>query len=183
MTTIYDAAKHSFVSAANMLAALQESRIELLGEARAQLEDRPKLKLAQGYNDIGQVLGTCLPPGGQAELSASETGDALELRCSNAGWMTLEAKMQNRAIPSEYYVELGIDAKQPVVADVFIREFLTDGTTNDVGHREVRITDTIAICRLSAADLSEDATAHRVIVHVRQPASRMIIDRLAVTLI
>ncbi|MFC3571272.1 hypothetical protein [Paracoccus simplex] len=183
MTTLYEAAMRNFCAAADILEALQSTRLDLVGEARNGLIGRPRLALGGGYNDVTSFFGACLPVSGRAELLAAENGSGVELRCSSADWLTLEGTLAGEVITDSCYVEMQLSADRPVIADVFLREFLDGGAVRDTGHRECHLSvGGVAVCKLALPELAEDVTARRVIIHLRHPAARLIIDRLAITL-
>ncbi|SMO97827.1 hypothetical protein [Paracoccus laeviglucosivorans] len=183
MTTIFDAAMRNFRAAADILEALQATRLDLVNEARTGLIGRPKLGLAGGYNNITASFGACLPTSARADVLMAEDNGGIELRCSGADWMTLEGTLP-ADMPAEHcYMEMQVSSDRPVVVDVFVREFLEDGSVRDAGHRECQLVqNSVTVCNLRLPETTGDAVGRRVIVHLRQPAQRMIIDRLAVTL-
>lgn len=182
MNTIYDSAMRSFRAAADILEALQSTRIDLVKEARTGLVGRPRLNLGGGYNDVTPSFGACLPGSGRAEILAGE-GSALELRCSGSEWMTLEGTISPDVPATSCYIEMQVSADRPIVADVFLREFRDDDTVFDSGHREVHLEQAeVSVCRVALPEAEPDVTGRRIIIHVRQPSVRMVLDRLAVTL-
>ena len=184
MTTIYDVAMRNFKAAADMLEALQFTRLDLVQEARNALIGRPRFAFAGGYNDVSPMFGACLPGSGRGELLIPDSGGGVELRCSGTDWMTLEGAISAQIPVDECYLEIQAASDRLLVADVFIRELLQDGTVRDSGHRECHVADGgISVCRLPVPEMAEDVTGRRVIVHLRHPAQRLVIDRLAVTLI
>jgi len=183
LTTIYDAAMRNFMAAADILEALQATRLDLLSEARTGLVGRPRLGLGGGYNNVTPNFGACLPTNGRAEILSAEGGAGIELRGTGAEWMTLEGTLNTRAPAELCYVEMQATADRPLVADLFLREFLDDGSVRDIGHQECHVeTGNVAVCKLELPELADDVTGRRIIAHLRQPASRIILDRLAVTL-
>ena len=184
MTTLYDAAMRNFQAAADILVSLQSSRLDLIGEARTGLISRPRLSIRAGYNDVTPFFGVCLPTSGQAEIIAGESGKGIELRCSSADWMTFEGTLPRSLSTESCYVEIQASSGRPMVADVFVRDFIEDGATRDSGHRECHIAmDAVTICKLELAEKADDVTGRRVILHLRHPTSRLILDRLAITMI
>lgn len=183
MTTLYDAAVRNYRAAADILEALQAHRQNLVHAARAGLVGRPRLSLSGGYNDITASFGLCLPQNGRAEMLAAEAGPGIDLRCSGADWLTLEGDLPLPVSGEACHVEMRIDAGRPMVADVFLREFREDGSVHDTGHRECCLNlDAVTICRLPLPQVSDEASGMRVIIHLRQPPSRMLLDLLATTL-
>ncbi|MDT1064526.1 hypothetical protein RM190_21885 [Paracoccus sp. CPCC 101403] len=183
MTTIFDAAMRNFRAAADILEALQATRLDLVNEARAGLTGRPRLGLAGGYNNVTASFGACLPTNARAEVLTTGDNAGIELRTSGAEWMTLEGTLPSNVPAERVYLEMQVSCDQPVVVDIFVREILDDGSVKDAGHRECQLTmDSITVCNLKMPEASEYAVDRRVIVHLRQPASRMIFDRLAITL-
>ncbi|MTH63070.1 hypothetical protein [Paracoccus shanxieyensis] len=183
MTTIFDAAMRNFRAAADILEALQATRLDMVAEARSGLVGRPRLGLAGGYNNVTPNVGVCLPTSARAEFLMAENASGVELRCTGADWMTLEGTLPAEAPMTQCYLEMQVSAERPVVADVFLREFLEDGSVRDAGHRECQMTvGAVTVCMLNLPEASDDTVGRRVIVHLRQPAPRMILDRLAVTL-
>lgn len=183
MNTIYDAAMRNFRAAADILEALQASRLDLVSAARTGLIGRPRLGLGAGYNDVTPSFGACLPDGGRAEILPADGGTAIELRATGSDWMTLEGTLADSVPARTCYVEMQVTSDRPLVADVFLREFLEDGSARDSGHRECHAEiGALVVCKLPLPEPREDATGRRVIVHLRQPASRIILDRLALTL-
>ncbi len=183
MTTLYEAAMRNFRAAADVLEALRSARVDLLGEARNGLTGRPRLALRGGYNDVTSAFGACLPASGRAEILGAEDGAAVELRCTGADWLTLEGTLSDDGTAELCYVEMEVGSDRPMVADVFLREFVMDGSVRDSGHREVHLAPGAAtVCKLALHDVADDVTGRRVIIHLRQPAPRVILERLAVTL-
>lgn len=183
MTTIYDAAVRNFKAAADVLGALHAARLDLVTEARSWLVGRPRLGLVAGYNDLGELFGACLPGMARAEFLLPESGKGLELRCAGADWMTLEGALPGETSAQQCYLEMQVSADRPLIADVFLREFLDGGAVRDSGHRECDLSDgAIKVCALPLPAADADVTGLRIIVHLRQPSQRIIIDRLAVTL-
>lgn len=183
MTSIYDAAVRNYRAAADMLEALQATRLDLVDQARNGLIGRPRLGLSGGYNDVTPVFGACLPASARADLMLTEDTNGIELRCNGADWMTLEGTLPLQFPADRCYLEMQVSADRPVVIDVFLREFLAGGEVRDGGHRECHlITGSVTVCALNMPDLDADIDGRRLIVHLRYPAQRMILDRLAVTL-
>lgn len=183
MTTLYDAAMRNYRAAADILEALQSNRVDLIGEVRSGLIGRPRLALRGGYNDVTSSFGACLPASGRAEILGTESGLGVELRCSGADWLTLEGTLAEKGPAELCYVEMQVTSDRPLIADVFLREFVEDGSARDSGHRECHLNlGTVTICKLALPRMADDVTGRRVIVHLRHPAARVILDRLAVTL-
>lgn len=186
MTTIYAAALRNYEAAASVLTALQSSRIDLLAEARSALVGRPKLALTGGYNTVTPALGICLPNGTRCDVMATPDDlRAVELRGAGQQWMTLETPLPDSSkLASKCFIECNLAAETPLVADVFLRSFDEDGSTEDSGHVEWRIMrDSLSLCSLPLPQVSDGNTARRIIIHLRQPASRLILGGLAVTLV
>ena len=58
-----------------------------------------------------------------------------------------------------------------------------EGCGHPLRHREVHLAPGAAtVCKLALHDVADDVTGRRVIIHLRQPAPRVILERLAVTL-
>lgn len=186
MTTLYAAALRNYEAAASVLTALQSSRLDLLAEARSALVGRPKLALTGGYNAVTPALGICLPNGTRCDvLALPDEAGAVELRGAGQQWMTLETPLPDSAASlSKCFIECTLSADAPLVADVFLRSFDADGAAKDSGHVEWRIMrDSVSLCSLSLPEGGEDAAGRRIIIHLRQPASRLILGGLAVTLV
>ena len=174
----------NYRAAADMLEALQAMRLDLVSEARNGLIGRPRLGFGGGYNHVSPSFGACLPANGRSEILMTEGANGVELRCSGADWMTLEGTISSK-IPVDFcYVEMQVASDRPLVADVFLREFLEDQSIRDSGHRECHATSgNIAVCKLSLPEIADDLAERRVIIHLRHPAQRLVLDRLAITLI
>lgn len=172
----------NFRAAADILETLQSTRLDLLGEARSALIGRPRLALGGGYNDVTPAFGACLPIRGKAEILATD-GGGLELRCNDADWLTLEGTLLSEVVAETCYVEMQVSADRPLVADVFLREFVEGGSARDTGHRECQLAvGAISVCKLDLPEPQEGVAGRRVIVHLRSPAARLILDRAAITL-
>lgn len=184
MPTLYDAAMRNFRAAADILESLQSSRIDLLGEARRGLIGRPRFVLKGGYNDVTPSFGACLPAGGRAEMLAMEGGAGVELRSSSADWLTLEGALTNQRAAEFCYVEIQVTASdRPLIADLFLREFVRDGSICDSDHQECHINEGDGmVCRLALREIDENVTGRRVIISLRHPAARLVLDRLSVIL-
>lgn len=183
MTTLYAAAVRNFRAASDVLETLQSNRQDLVNEARAGVVGRPRLGLNGGYNDVTAAFGLCLPSGGRAELMAAETGPGIELRSSSAEWMTLEGNLPLPLAAELCHIEMRADAGRPIFADVFLRQIGEDGSVQDSGHCECCLNmGAVTVCKLPVPELAEGASGLRVIIHLRQPASRMFVDLLAITL-
>lgn len=183
MPTFYDAAMRNFRAAADILESLHSNRVDLLGEARNGLVGRPRVALRGGYNDVTPSFGACLPANGRAELLGMEGGGGVELRCAGADWLTLEGTLTNQRAAELCYVEMQATSDRPLIADIFLREFVEDGSVRDSGHRECRLDlGAATVCKLALPEVAEDVTGRRVIIHLRHPAARVVLDRLAVTL-
>lgn len=186
MTTIYAAALRNYEAAASVLTALQSSRIDLLAEARSALVGRPKLALTGGYNTVTPGLGLCLPNGTRCDLLAtSDDLGAIELRGAGQQWMTLETPLpQSSALASKCFIECSLATEVPLVADVFLRSFDEAGASEDSGHVEWRIMrDSVSLCTLVLPPVPEGQMGRRIIIHLRQPAARLVLGALAVTLV
>ncbi|MFD1911348.1 hypothetical protein ACFSGJ_03860 [Halodurantibacterium flavum] len=182
--TIYDTALRNFEAAAAILTSLQAGRINLAEEAVDALVGKPKLLLAEGYNDIGKSFGVCLPGGKKAELIPQEGETGLDLRAgSSMTWMTLEGAIPAQSTATQCYLEIEAEGESSIVADVFVRE-LTPGGAVDGPLNEWRIpSDGMTVFRLAMPESSEGTTnPRRIIVHLRQPPRRIILRRLAMTL-
>ncbi|MFG6082530.1 hypothetical protein ACEUZ9_003178 [Paracoccus litorisediminis] len=181
--TLYEAAMRNFQAAADILEALQSTRLDLVGEARSGLIGRPRLALSGGYNDVTPTFGACLPTNGRAELLIADSGTGVELRCTGIDWLTLEGTLAE-PVPAELcYIEMQVTSDRPQIADVFLREFIEDGSVRDSGHLECHLDlDAVSVCKLPLPEIEDDVTSRRVIIHLRQPAARLILDRLAITL-
>ena len=183
MTTLYDAALRNFRAAADVLEALQSTRLDLVAEARGGLVGRPRLTLGGGYNDVTTAFGICLPTGRRAELLTAEQGAGVELRCAGADWLTLEGALANDSGADLCHLEMQVSSDRSLIADVFLREFIADGSVRDSGHRECQLhPGVVSICKLALPGIADDVTGRRVIIHLRQPVARQTLDRLAVTL-
>jgi hypothetical protein len=184
MPTIYAAALRNFEAAASVLTALQSGRLDLLTEARSALLGRPKLVLTGGYNTVTPALGICLPNGTRCDIMApSSELDTVELRGTDQQWMTIETPLP--ASPaSKCFIECRLASETPLVADVFLRSFAEDGTAQDSGHFEWHIMhDCVSLCRLMLPETPDSKVERRVIIHLRQPASRLVLSSLAITLV
>lgn len=183
MPTLYDAAMRNFRAAADVLEALQSNRVDLLDEARTGLINRPRFALRGGYNDVTPSFGACLPASGQAEFLGMESSVGIELRSRKADWLTLEGTLTDKVSAELCYVEMQVTSDQPLIADIFLREFVEDGSVRDSGHRECHLNlGAATVCKLALPEVADDVTGRRVIIHLRHPGARVVIDRLAFTL-
>ena len=186
MTTIYAAALRNYEAAASVLTAIQSSRVDLLAEARSALLGRPKLALTAGYNTVAPGLAICLPQGTRCDLVPTPDDlNAVELRGGGQQWMTIETPLPVSSKPAtKCFIECNLAAETSLVADVFVRSFDEDGSARDSGHVEWRIMrDSMSVCRLALPEPQDNETERRIIIHLRQPAGRLILGGLAITVV
>ena len=184
MPTIYQAAIQNFRAASDMLTAILDTRTDALAEIRSALSSRPRLALADGYADVSPKLGACLPKGGRAEWSANENDTSLELRSSGTDWMTLEvlAPTEAESEITTAVVEAKLLVGRDQVIDLFLRDIFEDGTVRDTGHTTVQLkAGALTLGKLAIAERQEGCLSRRVILHLRQPAQRIVFEEIAVS--
>ncbi|MBW7057221.1 hypothetical protein KY389_11040 [Paracoccus bogoriensis] len=184
MPTIYDCAVRSFEAAAAVLMTLQQQRINLVAEAGRCLDGKPKRLLDEGYNALASRLGICIPEDARAEFAQSEDGKGLEFRNSGMTWMTFEGQLPETEAERTCYLDARATFPAPVIADVFLREFKADGRIIDSLHQEwVLGAHREALCSLTLPPSAKGVTGRRVIIHLRQPPLRFLIENLALTVV
>ncbi|MRX51394.1 hypothetical protein GI374_13270 [Paracoccus sp. S-4012] len=176
--SLLDHAITTYRAAAAMLDRVAKTRVDLLASAAASVRDA---SLIEGHRDLGPDFDICLPAGSRANLAFRRPRtDGIDLETDAPAWMTLEGRLPDTAAAATVcFAEVGIDCREPVAADIFLRVIDPDGTYHDQPPQEMLIAGGLAVTQL---DLPQDAAAgayRKVILHLRRPQMQLSLRQFA----
>lgn len=176
--SVLEEAISTYRAAANLLSTVSQLRTNLLDSA---FEEKQKpVTLFEGHHSISSAFDICVPQGTRATLTLHHRrSEGATIESDLPQWMTLEGWLpQGTGAADTCFVELEMEADDPLVADAFVRVIDADNKSQDGAASEVQLnSDGLNVLRIDLSKAKGDK--RKVVLHLRHPPASFLLREFA----